>query len=348
MNFSSASTPEFQAAFKLSPSDRLTNLKKLNLYSKNTNNFDKTRNESPSKMLKSFNEHQETEDKYLLALKKEKNDNDASNAKKTDLKLPVSTNQRKQINQNSVEGRKFLIFSSNLEKQLIITQNQIKRNKTLLLDQYLEAKAVNFSTVTNRKNLESNLTGSYSQFTDRNLTTSLDERSITDRSNNIFSQSHDNFNKYYKFNELKPNDVSKPYRSYLDSITDKFVDQKRTCYPSYLKKGNISSQYTSFGSYDAQKFTERVKNINELNKRTCTKYRNHKIAEYHAENYNQSKHLVKEFPGLNDLFNNALNENKTELENPNETNAEDKAIVDEINATNDSKENEPKKFVILP
>ena len=219
--------------------------------------LEKTRgcNESSLFMPKT-EEPKETEDKFILAIKQEKKNNDASNAKKSDTKLPVTLNQRKQINQNCIEGRLLFLATKNLDKQLSTSQMQIKRNRNILLDQYLEAKAVNFNTAnnninnnnnTNNNNLTStsikaNLFGSQSLLSDRNSISSLENRSLTERTTDFFSSSgSESFIKELKFENNRLSE--KPYKSYLDSITEKFVDQKRTCYPRYLKKSSSLSSY---------------------------------------------------------------------------------------------------------
>lgn len=299
-------------------SNRMKNLQKLNLYPKKMGHNDKSRNESPIKVPHSASaakvESEET-DKYILALKKEKSENEANSAKRLDIKLPVSTKTRKQISLNSIEGRKFLLISSSLEKQLNITQTQLKRDKFMLLNQILETKAVNSNLENSENNKKdifetsfggSSFNMSHNIFSDRNLVSSFAERSFSERAHALFSQIPELSIKEYK-NEIKLNEYGKPYKSYLDSITEKFVDQKRTCYPSYLKKSNNSSMTTN----DVRKLVDRIKNINEMNRRTCSKYRNHLIKLNQAETYNQSKYLVKEFPEITDILN-PLSENKAE------------------------------------
>ena len=316
MSNSSELMPEFDST--LHP-NRIKNLQKLNLYpKKNNNNNDKLRNESPIKIVHSTSagaEEIEETDKFILALKREKSENEANYAKRVDLKLPVTSKTRKQISLNSIEGRKFLLISSSLEKQLNNTQTQLKRDKSMLLNQYLEAKAVNSSFdnlegVSKKDTFETSFGGSFNLteniFSDRNLVSSFAERSFSERARALFSQIPELSIKEYK-NEIKLNENGKPYKSYLDSITEKFVDQKRTCYPNYLKKSNN----TSMSTHDVNKLVDRIRNINEMKKRTCSKYRNHLIKRNHAETYNQSKYLVKEFPEITDILT-ALAENKTE------------------------------------
>ncbi len=309
---------EFHSPIKILPSEKLKNLQKLNLYSKKMSTNDKSRNDSPFKVVNSASvdpEENEETDRYILALKKEEKDSETNNAKRVDHKLPVTGTTRRQISLNNIEGRKFLMLSSNLEKQLNTTQTQIKRDRSMLLNQYLEAKAVNSnlenSEVFKKDLFETSFNGSFnlghSMYLDRNVASSYAERSFTERTNAFFSQIPGLSIKDYK-NEIKLNEYGKPYKSYLDSITDKFVDQKRTCYPSYLKKTTSSSM----SSHDIRKIVDRIKNITEINKKTCSKYRNHKIKQNQAETYNQSKYLVKDFPEITDILNESQQDSNAE------------------------------------
>lgn len=121
----------------------------------------------------------------------------------------MSLNEKRKLNQNYVEDKLLLIARKDLDKQLTYSQLLIKREKSILLDQLMETKAVNATNVKSKSAVFS---------ASSTLPTRI-RTAIT-----------------YKDSSLKSIEVEPGHQNV--NVFDKFVDQKRRNFPGYLKHSN--------------------------------------------------------------------------------------------------------------
>lgn len=121
----------------------------------------------------------------------------------------VSSNEKKKMNRVLLEGKLLDLARQDLDKQLERRQSQMKRETAMLMDQYMDHKATNYSTLYKKKEFDE----PFKIIQDQNASsTKLPDNSELHKLI-IKEESHYN-------------------------IYEKFVEQKRKYYPNYLKQPN--------------------------------------------------------------------------------------------------------------
>ena len=191
-------------------SERLNRLKKINLF----NSDSKTKDVQP--FVEKFDKSKFVPPDFYFVRRYV----DGTNTKSQEKKI-ASYNERKTINQNNVQDRLLTIKRKYLDRQLDYNQMQIKRERSLLLDQYLEAKAANYNYTRFKSNSEN----------------------VVDDTNDAKSS------KFYRskfLNNAQSNIDLMPPQSTTNgetdqqqknvSVSEKFVEQQRKYLPSYKRK----------------------------------------------------------------------------------------------------------------
>lgn len=128
-------------------------------------------------------------------------------------KMMVTNSEKRKVNENILQDKLLKLARKDLDMQLNRKQAQLKRERVILMDQYLDYKANNYKTLYKKKEFDS--------FT-QSLPNSLVLPSLNNsRSVNSTSDLKLNVNQEIHYN-----------------IYEKFVEQKRKYFPSYLKNTN--------------------------------------------------------------------------------------------------------------
>lgn len=239
--------------------ERLNNLKNINLYKpKEHFKIEKKKKDDYDLYLHSDDEEDLVEKLYQQRVR-EGIMNDAKGIRKNDINVLISNNERKKVNLNTKEGRLLSINNKNLDRQLSNSQLQLKKEQKALLDDIIEARAIN-QRFTNRKKSISNESNQGSRLNLHNsiekqidrLTDRHTEKTLTERS--YYTRSVDNF-------KIETPTPTKPYKSYLEKLSEKFVEQKLNNYPHYLKKSGKMSN-SCLVVYDNEKVEGIHRNLN--------------------------------------------------------------------------------------
>ena len=166
-------------------------------------------------------------------------------------KVIMTRNEQRKLNQNSVAEKLEIMHQREIDHQLTSNLTTIKREKSLILDKYLELEAIKFYYSKNNLNCVCN---SNKQRIIRSAPTSdsngkyRSARPMIDFTVppqiEVLSHEQENLNSrlaefYGKPEDLPPRQLmSAPatFRSYVDCIRDKFREQNSRYYPNYKKK----------------------------------------------------------------------------------------------------------------
>lgn len=160
--------------------------------------------------------------------------------KKFDKRTVMSCKEKQSLNQNNIEENLLNMTLRNLNRQSNYNQIQIKREKSVIFDQYLDLKASSMTKSKSNiddldelsKNEKSFMTGLNSNNNADKSTTTIQSRSKTAKTtiSSKLTASHQS--------EMRTTQtlIKQPIKSYLDSITERFAYQKMNYYPNYLRK----------------------------------------------------------------------------------------------------------------
>lgn len=130
----------------------------------------------------------------------------------------MSPNERRKLNQNSIEDKLLILKQKSLEKRLSYSQLMMKREKILLFEQLMETQTVNSDNIDYENSLNFN------------------ESNRVRTAANLFDCSSQSIDMEIGFKNK--------------NVFDKFIDQKRRNLPNYLKH-NTKQSTKSF--YDLKK-----------------------------------------------------------------------------------------------
>jgi hypothetical protein len=159
-------------------------------------------------------------------------------------KLVMTRNEQRKLNQNSIAEKVEAMNQKEIDHQLTASLTSIKREKSLILDKYLELEAIKFyySKKNIPSSLKSNKTRVIKSAPAEDMHTSEDGVPVNiEFLNKDYANLQNKLTDFYgKKYELLParQKMSAPasFRSYMDSIRDKFREQNSRYFPNYKKK----------------------------------------------------------------------------------------------------------------
>jgi hypothetical protein len=159
-------------------------------------------------------------------------------------KLIMTRNEQRKLNQNSIAEKVEAMNQKEIDHQLTASLTSIKREKSLILDKYLELEAIKFyySKKNIPSSLKSNKTRVIKSAPAEDMHTSEDGVPVNiEFLNKDYANLQNKLTDFYgKKYELLParQKMSAPasFRSYMDCIRDKFREQNSRYFPNYKKK----------------------------------------------------------------------------------------------------------------
>jgi len=167
--------------------------------------------------------------------------------KKFDKRTVMSCKEKQSLNQNNIEENLMNMTLRNLNRQFNYNQIQIKREKSVIYDQYLDLKALSMTkSKSNIDDLDELSKNEKSFATDLNINNNNNNNKSNDDKSTYTTQSRSKTAKTTISSKLTASHqsemrttqtlINQPIKSYLDSITERFAYQKMNYYPNYLRK----------------------------------------------------------------------------------------------------------------
>ncbi|RNA39751.1 hypothetical protein BpHYR1_012041 [Brachionus plicatilis] len=229
----------------------------------------------------------------------------------------MTDNEIRKVNQNNVHEKLLNLKKKDLDSQLKYNLTKIKREKSILIEKYIDLQAKNFKFI---QNIESRNMSRLSEPRKINLSSlstsgvfspSLFARSVQSAPAKMRRLSHVSFDlfkaeqsdlesrlssAYDSYYEHVPHRLTlktpQSYQSHLDKIKEKFVDQKLR-FNSSVKKKRKNKHSMTLQDLDRTLAQKKGACDSCLKKRTCSKFKHHKLAEHNAEIYLSNKLLNK-------------------------------------------------------
>jgi len=225
----------------------------------------------------------------------------------------MTSNERRKTNQNNLEDKLLEIKKKELDRQSANLQQQIKRDRYKLLDQFLDSKAENLNFM--KKNLTEDLQdmdlktvfnslenstkprlagihsaskSSSSKPSEKfKLQSILKPKSSNIRVKSASTESHDTQDRFKMNPIFNIQTFFKPNDNFNSNVTARFIEQKSKYFPSYLKKAKKTK--ISVSATEIDKVLEKAAVLNQT--AFCTKHKKHRLAQIKADLYKTSKDL---------------------------------------------------------
>ncbi|CAF0832466.1 unnamed protein product [Brachionus calyciflorus] len=231
----------------------------------------------------------------------------------------MSDNEVRKINQNYVYDKLLNLKKKDIDKQLRVSMTKLKREKSILTEKFIDLEANNYKFMKNIQNrIESRmsnpriLNASVLSMSGGYASPSLFARSVQSAPAKISRTSNASFDLFrieqvnleHRITSAYQNDYDyvperlnlktpDSYKSNLETLKEKFVDQKLRCNPNYQKKRRRNNYSMTLEDLDKFLATKSSKLDACYKKKLCTKYKQHKLAQHGAEMFVSNKLLNK-------------------------------------------------------
>lgn len=271
-----------------------------------------------------FNKNNSDSFMSIQTIESKNKHNVAKNAAHNQLKVTafMSDNERRKMVQNNLEDNLLGILRRNLEDQSSKAQLQLKREKSMLFDQYVETKVINYNYAQRRKMLDLRAKKNNEDRIEKIDNFLVKRQSIVSSSKKTESKadhepetheekvvmmvedtgelkeaSTESFNLFSKEEE----DLISKAMKLNSNLFDRFVEQKRHFMPQYLKQVGKSNKI-AMTEEELLRISERAKKRTQKYRNVCSKYKDHRIAEQKAEEYVHQKNVNKDLAEYNELL----------------------------------------------